>query len=163
METTLFENPDAVAKVVEPTEQPINTCDQCGTPFPPRAHGGGSQKRFCNDECRATWHAEHPKAQRSPACSDETETPLVPVAPKPEIAPAERKWDWVDDRGDVIVPSQPAIALYWNVRGNLMLRQEGMLGDEEDQFIAVQPRNLPVLIERLQTEYDSWKRDYGGA
>lgn len=40
-------------------------CDQCGKPFMPRQHTGGSAQRFCCGSCRLDWHKERQRRQRT--------------------------------------------------------------------------------------------------
>jgi hypothetical protein len=46
--------------------------------------------------------------------------------------------------------AQPAIAVYFNPHGEIVIRQEGIYGLEEDHWIYVNRQNLPWLIRRLQ-------------
>jgi hypothetical protein len=51
---------------------------------------------------------------------------------------------------DIVVPSQPAIAVYHNPRGEIVIRQEGLFGYDEDHWIYIRPENLRFLIRRLE-------------
>ena len=42
-----------------------------------------------------------------------------------------RAWDWTDDAGDVVVPEQPAVAVYLNPKGDVVLRQRGDVFDDD--------------------------------
>jgi len=139
-------------------------CEQCDQPFDRRQGSGGKTQKFCTTECRLAWHTAHPKAQRSPTYSNEQPLAAATISPEPKIAPAPTQedsndFDWFKDKHDVVVPSQPATAVYWCPLGHLVIRQEGTFSHDEDQTVYVQPQNLPALIDRLQTEYHSWKRD----
>ena len=59
-------------------------------------------------------------------------------------------WDWGACRDDVVVPSQPAIAVYFNPRGECVMRQESQFHPDEDHFIYIQVENLDPLIAKLQ-------------
>jgi hypothetical protein len=58
--------------------------------------------------------------------------------------------DWSRAGGDLVIPDQPAIAVYWNPTGAVVIRQEGQYGPEEDHFVYVRLHNLPLLIAKLQ-------------
>src|SRR5262249_10572264 len=60
-----------------------NDCDQCGKPFGPKNHGGGSSQRFCTYRCRMAWHA----AQRKSACTLAPKNSVSPSQPSPRNAP----------------------------------------------------------------------------
>jgi hypothetical protein len=60
------------------------------------------------------------------------------------------EFDWRRCRDDIVVPSQPAIAVYTNPDGAVVLRQEGHYGPEEDHWVFVHRQNLHALIQRLQ-------------
>lgn len=59
-----IEAPQQVDSPVSPSGQ-ARRCDQCGKPFGPKKHGGGSPRRFCTYDCRMAWHA----TQRKPECT----------------------------------------------------------------------------------------------
>ena len=59
--------------------------------------------------------------------------------------------DWSRAGDDIAVGSQPAIAVYENTHGAVVIRQESSLGDDDDTII-VQASNLTGLIEKL-SEY----------
>jgi hypothetical protein len=139
------------------TEKPISSpCEQCGGSFTPRKGSGGKPQRFCSTDCRTAFNAQ--RRQRAPTCSDEAALPLVPVAPEPNIAPADTaRFDWGSGNEDVLIHEQPATAIYWNPRGQVVIRQEAGWNDDSDPYLFFGPRNLPALIAKLQAEYDSWK------
>jgi hypothetical protein len=89
--------------------------------------------------------------------------------------PMERSWDWTgrglksrlfnhgpstvqddaeefswNDEDCFVVPHQAAIAVYFNPRGDVIIRQEGHYGTDEGQWIVVSKENLVPLILRLQ-------------
>lgn len=61
------------------------------------------------------------------------------------------EFNWVDARkeGTVVVPEQAAIAVYENPNGDLVIRQQGEMG-EDDHFIYIQHTYLPRLIASLE-------------
>lgn len=50
---------------------------------------------------------------------------------------------------DVIVSKQAAVAVYENERGEVVIRQEGDMG-EDDHFVYVAFHHLPALMEKLK-------------
>lgn len=119
-----------------------NTCEHCGTKFQPRKGSGGKPQRFCSKECRTAWHADAQRGQRSPTCEPET-LPAV-TAPQP---PDDGEFSWSE--ADVVVPSQPAIAVYFNPRGEVVIRQESQMHPDEDHFVFINMKNLMPLIDKL--------------
>lgn len=61
-------------------------------------------------------------------------------------------FNWMNAKADgkVVVHGQAAIAIYENDNGNLVLRQEGHMHQDEDQFIYIQHSYLPTLIAALE-------------
>ncbi len=70
---------------------------------------------------------------------------LTPDA-KPVSAPGPEDFDWMSE--DVVIPTQPAIAVYLNRCDEIVIRQEAPYPDE-DQFIRIRRENLWPLIHRL--------------
>jgi hypothetical protein len=155
----------------EPTQAPAPAprCEQCGEEFEPRATGkGGKAQRFCSRKCRNAYNysqrldqtpnaesSDTPNAESS-ADEDMLDSPVPVVAPEvtaPEPEPDEsdsREFDW--DADHTVIASQPAIATYWNVKGAVVIRQEG---DPDaffpgDNYVWLLTENLPKLIGRLQ-------------
>ena len=54
----------------------------------------------------------------------------------------------LQDDDVIVVPSQPAIAVYFNPRGDIVIRQESQYGDE-DHWVYIVPANLMLVIDRL--------------
>jgi hypothetical protein len=63
-------------------------------------------------------------------------------------APYRDDFDWSPENEAVIMPSQQAIAVYFNRWGQIVIRAEGGYG-EEDVFIAIAPEHLPAVIAKL--------------
>ncbi len=64
----------------------------------------------------------------------------MPASPLPndaEDVDNNHDFDWQKDAGDVIVRSQPAMAVYTNPKGDVVLRQEcdGLSRDGEDDVV----------------------------
>jgi hypothetical protein len=57
-------------------------------------------------------------------------------------------FDWITD-DSVIIPRQPAIAVYFNKCDEIVIRQ-GADYPDEDRFVYVRRENLAPLIHRLQ-------------
>jgi len=58
-------------------------------------------------------------------------------------------FDWCDKPDLIIVPSQPAIAIYLNPHDAVVIRQEGHYGPDEDQWVYVTKENVPRLVQAL--------------
>jgi hypothetical protein len=50
----------------------------------------------------------------------------------------------------LVLPSQPAIAVYTNRYGQVVIRQEETFGDDGDHFVYICPQHLDALIVRLR-------------
>src|SRR4051794_18963855 len=57
-------------------------------------------------------------------------------------------FNWNDD-ARVVVTYQPAIAVQGDEAGHVMLRQEGRLGQEEDQYLDVKRENVVTLCKAM--------------
>jgi len=71
---------------------------------------------------------------------------LQPLASPPE---PDEDFDWNTD-DSVIITEQPATALYWNSREQLVIRQRGW--PDDDSFVYFNRAMLPHLIEMLQAD-----------
>jgi len=61
-------------------------------------------------------------------------------------------FDWNpngEDGDSIVVRHQPAIAVYFSPHGNLVIRQEGHYGPDEDQCICITEDNVPKLVQAL--------------
>jgi len=87
---------------------------------------------------------------------------VIPAKPTelPKVTGSENEFDWLRDKDDVVIETQRATAVYWNTRTQLVIRQACDWNDDEDPFVFFEPLSLPKLIERLQLEYETWKRDF---
>jgi hypothetical protein len=75
----------------------------------------------------------------------------VPVA-EPATHPSQpdsSDFDWIADRSDIVIPEQPATAVYVNPAGAIVVRQQSLDGND-DQAITLRPENLPTLIAALR-------------
>lgn len=74
-------------------------------------------------------------------------------APTPDAQPREPyggDFDWSDKNPDVVIPEQPRSAVYWNDRGQLVIRQERSPLEPDDSFVFFNPESLPALIAAIQ-------------
>jgi hypothetical protein len=71
-------------------------------------------------------------------------TPLAPTKPEPE------ENHFLPECEDLVLPSQPAIAVYTNRYGQIVIRQEATGYDDEDHFVYICPQHLDALIVRLR-------------
>lgn len=80
------------------------------------------------------------------ALGKDKDQPPEPVQTAQEAA---RPFDWSKDADAVAVPTQLGIAVYRNIEGNIVIRQEADWNDEEDTVIVVREVFLAPLIDRL--------------
>jgi hypothetical protein len=74
-----------------------------------------------------------------------------PACPPPPGVIDPPKFDPFDPKeGVMIVPHQPAIAIYENTQGAIVICQCASAYDEEDPIILVRPENLDALIVALR-------------
>jgi hypothetical protein len=74
---------------------------------------------------------------------------LCPPPPGVVDEPAEEN-HFLPECEDLVIPSQPAIAVYTNRYDQIVIRQEASAYDDEDKFIYVCPQHLDALIVRLR-------------
>ena len=137
------------------------TCEQCGKAFAKRQASGGSPQRFCSTECRTAFHSVNRSVpQRSPACDAATEPPATPIADPVKVATEaceaqiaallekerEDQFDWFEE--DLVLEEQRPVAVYFNKRNHLVIRQEGKY-DDEDAYIHIAPQNIAAFISKL--------------
>ena len=60
------------------------------------------------------------------------------------------EFNWQAHRKCVAVPTQMAIACYWNLKGELVIRQERDWDDERDVVITIGAQHVRALIDRMQ-------------
>jgi hypothetical protein len=60
------------------------------------------------------------------------------------------EFDWHDP--SVVVRTQLAIAVYQNNHGEVVIRQEGQFGPDEEVFIVVAPANARAVAEAILRE-----------
>lgn len=149
------------------TELPIETenlkiCERCGSEFTARQGSGGKPQRFCSTDCRQAFHAtartagmcdpaddlDSQRSQRAPTCSGSALVPAVIPRPESENAPAgnSEDFDW-NDSPSVVLKEQPATAIYWNARGDLVIRQQGW--PDDDSVILISENNAQAFLDKL--------------
>lgn len=57
-------------------------------------------------------------------------------------------FNWATD-DSIAVQSQPGIAVYLNPSGDVVIRQEGYYGPEEDQFVVISPGNVHKVAAKM--------------
>jgi hypothetical protein len=136
-------------------------CEQCDTPFAKRKGSGGSAQRFCSAQCRQASHTNAQRGQRNPACDAATPPAATPIADPVKVAAEacearlavlikkedEDRFDWFEE--DLVLEDQRPVAIYYNKRNHLVIRQEGWGGDD-DAFVTIAPQNIPWFIEQLR-------------
>jgi hypothetical protein len=58
-------------------------------------------------------------------------------------------WNTAVDEGTVVVRHQPAIAVYTNPHDEVVIRQEGHYGPDEDQFIYLTRENVRKVVNKV--------------
>ena len=125
------------------------TCEHCGKPFKPRSGTGGKPQRFCTPECRFASHAN--VAQRSSphvGVNDGAAPNTPPEVKRTGEAPEADgvDFDWNDDDA-VVVPEQRAGAVYWNPRGQIVIRQLGW--PDDDPFVFFAPEHAVTIAKAI--------------
>lgn len=71
-------------------------------------------------------------------------------AERPTNAPPENydDFDWSTDKS-VVLRSQRATAVYFNRRGDLVIRQEREWDEDSDPFMLITEHNIDPFLERL--------------
>lgn len=57
-------------------------------------------------------------------------------------------FDW-DNDADIVVREQAAITVYTNARGDIVIRQAGQYGPDEDTCVVVTPENSRKLADAI--------------
>ena len=118
-------------------------CDQCGKPFGPKMHGGGSPQRFCSYDCRMAWNA----AQRKPACTLVPKNSVSRSHPSPQNAPAKVPGGFDRKaRGSRTLSEKLKTTIFRNGHG-LLIRQS--CNQQDDRWIVVSNASIDTFIETL--------------
>jgi hypothetical protein len=67
------------------------------------------------------------------------------MSPEGKPEPDEREWD----ADDPLIEGQPSTWIYWNPRGQVVIRQKGEVF-EDDPYVMFTVENLPALIADLR-------------
>ena len=62
-----------------------------------------------------------------------------------------RDWDWNTDTDSTVVPAVQAVAVYTNPKGDIVVRQQDMYG-EDDSVIVVPRQHASRLAKALRDE-----------
>jgi hypothetical protein len=117
-------------------------CSQCGKPFAPRQHSGGSAQRFCNADCRLAFHRERQRSQRSASYAGPTTLPATEQpAPNEQASEAEDRF--------VLVGQQDFIEVARDKYGNLVLRQNRLYDGDHELHICRD--YFPQFLKALET------------
>jgi hypothetical protein len=84
------------------------------------------------------------------ARSNELPAQHAPVSVADDLPEPGEPGYWSADNPDLVIPNQPATAVYQNPFGQVVIRQEDFFGDDDD-VIHISPRNIPDLIARLRS------------
>jgi hypothetical protein len=78
-------------------------------------------------------------------------TPLAPINYQAPVAkPEPEENHFLPESESLVLPSQPAIAIYTNRYGQIVIRQEATGCDDEDHFVYICPHHLDAVIVRLR-------------
>jgi hypothetical protein len=118
-------------------------CDECGKPFGPKKHGGGSPQRFCSYDCRMAWHA----AQRKPACTLVPKNSVSRPNPSAGNAPVNvpRGFGRAVQKSRTL-SEQLETTIYRNGRG-VLIRQSS--NQQDDSWISVSSTSIDAFVETL--------------
>jgi hypothetical protein len=134
---------------------PERLCENCHQPFKRREKSGGKAQRFCNPECRFAFHAQ--RGQRTGFHVGVSEASITPPASKESGTAGDAKpstgvdyvrddYEWKDD--DVVLEEQKRTAVYWNIHGDVVIRQMGSDFDD-DPHVVICRSNLLQFIDKL--------------
>ena len=118
-------------------------CDQCGKPFGPKMHGGGSPRRFCTSDCRMAWHA----AQRKPECTLVPKNSVSRSGQSSGNAPVNisRDFDRTVQKSRTL-SEKLKTTMFRNGHG-LLIRQS--CNQQDDRWILVSNASIDTFIEMV--------------
>jgi hypothetical protein len=62
-----------------------------------------------------------------------------------------KDFDWSEDRANIVVKPVEAIAVYKNDDGNIVIRQQDAMGDQ-DSFVVIPAQHAAKLIAAIRRE-----------
>jgi hypothetical protein len=77
-----------------------------------------------------------------------TETATLRLVPPSAEPKQETKFDWLTDNS-VVLQEQPQTAVYFNLTGALVIRQQVSCGLDDDTFIFIAPQSIAEFIDKL--------------
>jgi len=132
-----LDNTDVVTPENADSTVGILQCEQCGEPLQPRAGSGGEPQRFCGEKCRQAFHRRATVAQEIPT--------VAPPSPPNQIRDPGSDFDWSGEH--VIIEEQPAIAVYFNAKDGLVIRQHQW--PDDDTTIIINKDQIDVFLDKL--------------
>jgi hypothetical protein len=60
-------------------------------------------------------------------------------------------FDWNGDDDAVVLREQPAVAVYQNPRGQIVIRQERAWDEDSDTVVLILPENVSAIVRALQS------------
>jgi hypothetical protein len=118
-------------------------CDQCGKPFGPKKHGGGSPRRFCTYDCRMAWHA----AQRKPACTLVPKNSVSRSGQPPGNAPVNVPGGFARTQQKSRTLSEKLKTTMFRNGHGLVIRQS--CNKQDDRWILISNASIDTFIETL--------------
>jgi len=124
-------------------DKSADRCDQCGKPFGPKKHGGGSAKRFCTYDCRMAWHA----GQRKPACTPVPKNSVSRSGHSPGNAPVNvpRGFGRTTQKSRTL--SEKLKTTMFRYEHGLLIQQS--CNREDDRCILISNASIDTFIETL--------------
>jgi hypothetical protein len=131
--------------------KPVSVCEHCQKTFEPRAGSGGKPQRFCSEKCRKAFHKAgdvggdvgdvagdvEAKEKTPPTADDRPSTGIDYVVD-------DFTWDSVD----VVLEQQKRTCIYWNDRGDLVIRQLASYPDD-DPYVVISSNNVSDFVDKL--------------
>jgi hypothetical protein len=124
-------------------DKSADRCDQCGKPFGPKKHGGGSAKRFCTYDCRMAWHA----AQRKPACTLVPKNSVSRSGQPPGNAPVNVPGGFARTQQKSRTLSEKLKTTMFRNGHGLVIRQS--CNKQDDRWILISNASIDTFIETL--------------
>lgn len=59
-------------------------------------------------------------------------------------------WNWYEQKPEIVFPSVQAVAVYQNPDGDVVIRQQGEMG-EDDSVVIIPARNVDAVIAAIKT------------